>query len=51
MGSDQRTARTRQHDYLYSEAELTEWIKRIEHIGRYADSTTSSAIRKPNSAG
>jgi uncharacterized protein YecE (DUF72 family) len=31
--------RARQHDYLYSEVELTEWVKRIEHINRYADST------------
>jgi uncharacterized protein YecE (DUF72 family) len=28
----------RQHDYLYSEAELAEWTKRIEHIRQYADS-------------
>ena len=34
-----KLARSRQHDYLYSEAELAEWIKRIEHINRYADST------------
>jgi uncharacterized protein YecE (DUF72 family) len=31
--------RVRQHDYLYSEAELAEWAKRIEHISRFADST------------
>ena len=31
--------RVRQHDYLYSEAELAEWTKRIEHISRFADST------------
>ncbi len=31
--------RVRQHDYLYSEAELAEWSKRIEHIRRFADST------------
>jgi uncharacterized protein YecE (DUF72 family) len=36
---DQRAARQRQHDYLYSEAELIEWIQRIEHVDRYADST------------
>jgi len=36
---DQRVARMRQHDYLYSEAELAEWLKRIEHIDRYAEST------------
>jgi uncharacterized protein YecE (DUF72 family) len=45
LGSFDRTApnpagiRLRQHDYLYSEAELAEWGKRIEHIGRYATST------------
>jgi uncharacterized protein YecE (DUF72 family) len=33
------TPRARQHDYLYSEVELNEWVKRIEHIGRYAEST------------
>jgi uncharacterized protein YecE (DUF72 family) len=32
-------ARLRQHDYLYSEAELEEWTKRIERIHRYAEST------------
>ncbi len=32
-------ARSGQHDYLYSEAELEDWKKRIEHIGRHADST------------
>jgi uncharacterized protein YecE (DUF72 family) len=31
--------RVRQHDYLYSDAELAEWAKRIEHINRFADST------------
>src|SRR6202051_4034849 len=31
--------RLRQHDYLYSEAELEEWTKRIERIHRYAEST------------
>jgi uncharacterized protein YecE (DUF72 family) len=30
--------RVRQHDYLYTEAELTEWTKRIEHVSRFADS-------------
>jgi uncharacterized protein YecE (DUF72 family) len=35
---DTRGVRTRQHDYLYSEAELEEWAKRIEHIGRHAES-------------
>jgi len=32
-------SRNRQHDYLYSEAELNEWIRRIDHLSRYADST------------
>ena len=32
-------ARARQHDYLYSEAELMEWTKRIERINRFAEST------------
>jgi uncharacterized protein YecE (DUF72 family) len=36
---EQGVARMRQHDYLYSEAELAEWLKRIEHVGRYAEST------------
>jgi uncharacterized protein YecE (DUF72 family) len=36
---DQKVARMRQHDYLYSEVELAEWVKRIEHVGRYAEST------------
>jgi uncharacterized protein YecE (DUF72 family) len=31
--------RVRQHDYLYTDAELSEWSKRIEHISRFADST------------
>ena len=35
----QSPARQRQHDYLYSQAELEEWRKRIERINRYADST------------
>jgi len=37
--SGQTLARLRQHDYLYSGAELEEWIKRIERIHRYAEST------------
>jgi uncharacterized protein YecE (DUF72 family) len=37
--SDSTSARLRQHDYLYSEAELAEWSKRIEHVQRYADRT------------
>lgn len=36
---DPSAARSRQHDYLYSEAELSEWAKRIERIGRFAEST------------
>jgi uncharacterized protein YecE (DUF72 family) len=40
LGAFDRSApRFRQHDYLYSEAELAEWAKRIDHIGRYAEST------------
>jgi uncharacterized protein YecE (DUF72 family) len=35
---NQSANRLRQHDYLYSEAELAEWADRIRHIGRYADS-------------
>ena len=31
--------RVRQHDYLYSDAELAEWTKRIEHIKRFSDRT------------
>lgn len=37
--SGQSPVRLRQHDYLYSEAELEEWTKRIERIHRYAEST------------
>ena len=36
---DRSAMRMRQHDYLYSEAELAEWAARIERIGRYAEST------------
>src|SRR5262249_50921370 len=40
LGAFDRSApRGRQHDYLYTEAELTAWAKRIEHIGRFAEST------------
>jgi len=35
----QSPARSRQHDYLYSEAELQEWTKRIERVSRYAERT------------
>jgi len=36
---DREAARARQHDYLYTEAELAEWAKRIEKAGRFADRT------------
>jgi len=36
---DRSAVRARQHDYLYSEAELAEWTKRIERVGRYAEAT------------
>src|SRR5690349_2103096 len=40
LGAFDRTAqRQRQHDYLYSQAELTEWLQRIEHTGRFAQRT------------
>jgi len=40
LGAFDRTAlRNRQHDYLYTEAELDEWAKRIEHVARFADRT------------
>jgi uncharacterized protein YecE (DUF72 family) len=29
----------RQHDYLYTEAELEEWKKRLDRISRFADAT------------
>jgi len=31
-GSEQAAARQRQHDYLYTEAELAEWSHRIQHV-------------------
>jgi uncharacterized protein YecE (DUF72 family) len=31
--------RRQQHDYLYSEAELSEWVPRIERIHRFAEQT------------
>jgi uncharacterized protein YecE (DUF72 family) len=37
-GFDRSAARQRQHDYLYSEAELAEWAQRIRHIARFAES-------------
>jgi uncharacterized protein YecE (DUF72 family) len=40
LGAFERdAARQRQHDYLYSEAELAEWARRIEHVNRHADAT------------
>jgi uncharacterized protein YecE (DUF72 family) len=36
---DREATRLRQHDYLYTEAELAEWAKRIEKIGQFADRT------------
>jgi uncharacterized protein YecE (DUF72 family) len=40
LGAYERgAARGRQHDYLYTEPELAEWVKRIEHAGRFAEST------------
>ena len=35
----QSPARLRQHDYLYTDAELEEWNRRVDKISRYADST------------
>jgi uncharacterized protein YecE (DUF72 family) len=31
--------RARQHDYLYSEAELTEWAERIDRVSRFSENT------------
>jgi len=39
QGMGQNGTRTLQHDYLYSEAELREWVTRIQHAGRFADRT------------
>jgi uncharacterized protein YecE (DUF72 family) len=36
---DPAAVRIRQHDYLYSEAELEDWKPRIEHVARFADRT------------
>ncbi|MEO5923937.1 MAG: DUF72 domain-containing protein [Bryobacteraceae bacterium] len=36
---DPGAARSRQHDYLYNEAELTEWAERIERVSRFAANT------------
>ncbi len=38
-GFDRSALRRQQHDYLYSEAELTEWMHRIELTSRFADRT------------
>lgn len=35
----QYSARLRQHDYLYNQAELAAWAKRIEHVQRFAERT------------
>ena len=31
--------RLRQHDYLYSEAELEDWAKRLDKINKFAEAT------------
>jgi uncharacterized protein YecE (DUF72 family) len=36
---DKTAMRLRQHDYLYTEAELEAWAKRIEHVQRFAERT------------
>lgn len=36
---DKNAARLRQHDYLYSERELEDWSRRIEHVRRYSERT------------
>lgn len=33
------STRMRQHDYLYAEAELEEWAKRLERIAKFAEKT------------
>jgi uncharacterized protein YecE (DUF72 family) len=38
-GFNPSAPRLRQHDYLYSEAELNEWTQRIERVSRFSDST------------
>lgn len=35
----QAATRMRQHDYLYSEAELEEWCKRLDRINKFAEAT------------
>lgn len=44
---DRAAARTRQHNYLYSPAELAEWQKRIEHVHRHAEATFVIANNDP----
>lgn len=40
LGSYERGApRLRQHDYLYSEAELAEWAERIQRVQRHSEQT------------
>jgi uncharacterized protein YecE (DUF72 family) len=36
---DPAAPRQRQHDYLYTEAELAEWAARIEQVSRFAERT------------
>jgi uncharacterized protein YecE (DUF72 family) len=36
---DRDAARLRQHDYMYSEAELAEWSRRVEQVQRFAERT------------
>ena len=38
-GFNPAAPRLRQHDYLYSEAELSEWVQRIERVAKFSDST------------
>jgi uncharacterized protein YecE (DUF72 family) len=38
-GFEKGAERLRQHDYLYSEAELAEWAARIQHVHRFAEAT------------
>ena len=35
----QAATRMRQHDYLYSEAELQEWCRRLDRINKFAEAT------------
>jgi uncharacterized protein YecE (DUF72 family) len=38
-GFNPSAPRLRQHDYLYSEAELSEWAQRIERVAKFSDAT------------